>query len=102
MPYEPTDDILKQLNLTRSDIGGKEFFTGAGCDECGNSGYKGRKGIFELLEITEAMRELITERAPTTVVQNKAVELGMVTIRQDGLRNIYTGETSIEEVLKYT
>jgi type IV pilus assembly protein PilB len=102
VPYEPTDEILKQLSLTRADIGGKEFFTGAGCDECGNSGYKGRKGIFELLEINEAMRELITERAPTTVVQNKAVELGMVTIRQDGLRNIYTGETSIEEVLKYT
>ncbi|MEZ5326169.1 MAG: GspE/PulE family protein [Verrucomicrobiales bacterium] len=102
VPYEPSDEILKQLNMTRADVGDNQFFTGAGCDECGNSGYKGRKGIFELLQITEAMRELITERAPTTVVQNKAVELGMVTIRQDGIRNIFSGETSIEEVLKYT
>ncbi|MGK0189492.1 MAG: type IV pilus assembly protein PilB [Verrucomicrobiales bacterium] len=101
-PYEPTDEILAQLKLKREDVGDKKFFTGAGCDECGNSGYKGRKGIFELLKISEAMRELITERAPTTVVQQRAVELGMVTIRQDGLRNIYTGDTSIEEVLKYT
>lgn len=101
-PYEPTDELLAQLKLTRADIGDKQFFTGAGCDECGNSGYKGRKGIFELLKISEAMRELITERAPTTVVQQRAVELGMVTIRQDGLRNIYSGDTSIEEVLKYT
>jgi type IV pilus assembly protein PilB len=101
-PYEPTPELLKQLDLTQADIGDKEFFTGAGCDECGNSGYKGRKGIFELLRINEPMKELVTERAPTVVIQQKAVELGMVTIRQDGLRNIYAGDSSIEEVLKYT
>ena len=101
-PYEPTPELLQQLELTQADIGDKEFFTGAGCDECGNTGYKGRKGIFELLKITEPMRELITERAPTTVVQQKAVELGMTTIRENGLNNIYSGETTIEEVLKYT
>lgn len=101
-PYDPTPELLKQLNLTPDDVAGKQFYTGTGCAECNDTGYKGRKGIFELLKISEAMRELITERAPTTVVEQKAVELGMTTIRQDGLRNIFTGDTTIEEVLKYT
>jgi len=55
-----------------------------------------------LLRINEPMKELVTDRAPTVVIQQKAVELGMITIRQDGLRNIYNGDTTIEEVLKYT
>jgi type IV pilus assembly protein PilB len=101
-PYEPSLSVLNQLNLTQDDIGNKSFFTGNGCDKCGGSGYKGRKGIYELLDVTDPIRELITERAPTLVLKQKAIELGMVTLREDGLRNIYDGETTIEEVLKYT
>jgi type IV pilus assembly protein PilB len=101
-PYEPSLSILNQLNLTPDDIGSKSFYTGNGCDKCGGSGYKGRKGIYELLDVTDPIRELITERAPTLVLKQKAIELGMVTLREDGLRNIYDGETTIEEVLKYT
>ncbi len=101
-PYEPSLSILNQLNLTTEDIGGKSFYTGNGCEKCGGSGYKGRKGIYELLDVTDPIRELITERAPTLVLKQKAIELGMVTLREDGLRNIYDGETTIEEVLKYT
>ena len=101
-PYEPSLSILNQLNLTQDDIGNKSFYTGNGCDKCGGSGYKGRKGIYELLDVTDPIRELITERAPTLVLKQKAIELGMVTLREDGLRNIYDGETTIEEVLKYT
>ncbi len=101
-PYEPSLSILNQLNLSQGDIGGKQFYTGNGCSKCGGSGYKGRKGIYELLHVTDPIRELITQRAPTLELKQKAIELGMQTLREDGMRNIFDGETTIEEVLKYT
>ena len=101
-PYEPNQIVLNQLNLSQSDIGNKHFYTGAGCSTCNGSGYKGRKGLYELLDITDPLRELITQKAPTLVIRQKAIELGMITLREDGLRNIFDGETTIEEVLKYT
>jgi type IV pilus assembly protein PilB len=101
-PYEPNEAILNQLGISAHELGDKSFFTGAGCDSCGQSGYRGRRGLYELLNITEPIRDLITNRAPTVVIKQKAVELGMNTLREDGLRNIYLGHTTIEEVLKYT
>ena len=101
-PYEPTESVLTQLGLTPQEIGDKSFFYGSGCDVCNNTGYRGRKGIYELLDITDPLRQLINERAPSVVMKQKAIELGMDTLRQDGLRSIYLGETTIEEVLKYT
>ena len=70
--------------------------------ECNDTGYRGRKGIFELLPVSDPVRLLINERAPTVVVRQKAVELGMVPLREDGLRTIFDGLTTVEEVLKYT
>jgi type IV pilus assembly protein PilB len=101
-PYEPTESVLAQLGLTPQEIGDKSFYYGSGCDVCNNTGYRGRKGIYELLDITDPLRQLINERAPSVVMKQKAIELGMDTLRQDGLRSIYLGETTIEEVLKYT
>ena len=100
--YEPSESVLHQLGLTPQEIGDKSFYYGGGCDVCNNTGYKGRKGIYELLDITDPLRQLINERAPSVVMKQKAIELGMETLRQDGLRSIYLGETTIEEVLKYT
>jgi len=100
--YQPTEMLLAQLGFSRRDIGAKNFFYGKGCDVCNQTGYKGRKGIYELLKITDPLRELINERAPTVTLKEKAIELGMVTLRQDGLRSIFAGDTTIEEVLKYT
>jgi len=100
--YEPSDTFLAELGISRADIGDKKFYYGKGCDACNNTGYKGRKGIYELLKITDPLRELINERAPTITLKQKAVELGMVTLRQDGLRSIFAGDTTIEEVLRYT
>jgi type IV pilus assembly protein PilB len=100
--YQPSETLLEQLGISRADIGAKNFFYGKGCDACNQTGYKGRKGIYELLKITDPLRELINERAPTVTLKEKAVELGMVTLRQDGLRSIFAGDTTIEEVLKYT
>jgi len=101
-PYEPSEAILRQIGLSAHDLGDKNFYYGTGCPQCNHTGYKGRKGIYELLDITEPIRELIAQRAPTVVIRQKAIELGMTTLRSDGLRSIFEGETTIEEVLKYT
>jgi type IV pilus assembly protein PilB len=101
-PFEPTEDQLVLLNLSPLDLGDKVFHYGRGCSACNDTGYKGRKGIFELLIVSEAIRALINERAPTVVLRQKAVELGMVTLREDGLRTIFEGDTTIEEIVKYT
>lgn len=101
-PYDPSQHVLNQLGMTSHDTQGKQFFTGGGCSTCGNSGYKGRKGLFELLDMNDTLRELVTKKAPTLTLKTKAIELGMVTLREDGIRNIFDGITTIEEVLKYT
>lgn len=100
--YEPTETVLQSLGLSVHDIGDKDFFYGKGCENCNQTGYKGRKGIYELLKITDPMRELINARSPGVVMRQKAIELGMTTLREDGLRSIYDGLTTIEEVVKYT
>jgi type IV pilus assembly protein PilB len=100
--FEPTEEQLSMLNLSPHDLGDKVFHYGRGCSTCNDTGYKGRKGIYELLVTSDAIRTLINERAPTVVLRQKAVELGMVTLREDGLRGIFEGDTTIEEVVKYT
>lgn len=102
MPFEPTDSQLSLMGLSPNDLGDKVFYYGRGCRECNDSGYRGRKGIFELLTVTEPIRLLINQRSPTAVIRQKAVELGMVTLREDGLRSIFDGDTTVEEILKYT
>jgi type IV pilus assembly protein PilB len=100
--YEPDEAILSQLGLSLYDIGDKTFYFGKGCPECNHTGYKGRKGLYELLKISDPIRMMINERAPGVVLRQKAMELGMSTLRADGLRCIFDGVTTIEEVLKYT
>jgi type IV pilus assembly protein PilB len=101
-PFEPTENQLSLLNLSPHDIGDKVFYYGRGCSTCNDTGYKGRRGIYELLVVTDIMRNLINERAPTLVLRQKAMEMGMVSLREDGLRGIFDGATTIEEVVKYT
>ena len=101
-PYEPSEAILTQLEVAPHELGDKSFFTGKGCKSCADSGYKGRAGLYELLNVSDPIRELIIDRAPAVVIKQKAIELGMTTLREDGLRCIYEGRTTIEEVLKYT
>ena len=100
--YEPKEELLMQMGLSPHEIGDKNFYYGTGCDACNHTGYKGRKGIYELLTITDPIREMINKRDPSIVIKQRAVELGMVTLREDGLRSIFDGDTTIEEVLKYT
>ncbi len=100
--YEPEDDVLEQLGLTRDSISGRPFYFGAGCVQCNETGYKGRRGIYEYLRVSDPIRDLISERKPTLVIRDKAIELGMRTLREDGIRCILDGYTTVEEVLKYT
>jgi len=100
--YEPTDAVLAEIGLSRADVQDRPFYYGKGCVECNETGYKGRKGLFELLIVSEAVRELINIRAPAGVIRAKALELGMQPLRDDGVRSILNGETTVEEVLKYT
>jgi type IV pilus assembly protein PilB len=100
--YEPSESVLTQLGLTKEDTAGRPFYYGKGCMECNETGYRGRKGLFELLVISEPIRELINQRSPSSVIRGRALELGMRTLRDDGIRSILDGETTVEEVLKYT
>lgn len=75
---------------------------GKGCDQCNGTGYKGRQGLYEVMPITPALRELILDRASTSEIRQKAVEEGMLTLRHDGLEKIKKGLTTIEEVLRET
>ena len=101
-PYEPDDEVLRRLSLTRDQVGNRSFYYGRGCSVCNNTGYKGRKGIFEYLRVGPQIREMINERKPTLLIRERAREIGMRTMREDGVRNILDGYTSVDEVLRYT
>lgn len=100
--FTPEANALERLGISVQDMGGRAFYHGRGCEHCHNMGYRGRQGVFEYLPITDPIRDMINERKPTLLLRNKAIELGMRTLREDGIRNILDGYTSVEEVLKYT
>jgi len=100
--YEPDKEVIGMLDVDALEIANKKFYFGKGCADCNRSGYKGRQGLFELMTISDSIRTLITQRAPTLVLKQKAIEVGMRPLRDDGLRCIFDGLTTIEEVLKYT
>jgi len=100
--YEPDKDVINMLDVDALEIANKKFYFGKGCSDCNRSGYKSRQGLFELMSINDNIRTLITQKAPTLVLKQKAIESGMRPLREDGLRCIFDGLTTIEEVLKYT
>ena len=100
--YEPDKEVINMLDVDALEIANRKFYFGKGCPECNRSGYRGRQGLFELMTINDQLRALITQKAPTLVLKQKAVESGMRPLREDGLRCIFDGHTTIEEVVKYT
>ena len=100
--FDPDDRDLELLGLKREQIGNNKFYYGKGCPHCNNSGYKGRKALTELLLMSPQISELVLQNAPTVVIREKARELGMATMREDGIKAILNGETTMEEVLRYT
>jgi type IV pilus assembly protein PilB len=101
-PFQPEKAMLERLNLNEKISGGRPFYYGKGCSECHDTGYRGRKGIYEYLPISEPIRLLINTKKPTIEIRNKAVELGMRLLRDDGIQNIFDGYTTAEEILRYT
>jgi len=100
--FMPAKDLLGNLGLKQNEIGERKFYYGAGCEECNNSGYRGRTGLFEMIKVTDNFREMINSGAATLVLRQSAIEQGMRSLRDDGLRSIFDGESTVEEVLKYT
>lgn len=90
------------INSGKKSLSSMEFFKGKGCKQCGGSGYKGRVGIYEVLEITEEIAGMILNRASSEEINNKAVEQGMITLTQDGFMKVKQGVTTIEEILRVT
>lgn len=100
--FVPTDEDLMLLGLDRADVGDNKFYYGKGCQNCNNTGYKGRKALTEMFTMHSQLIELIMKSSPTVVLRDKARELGMVTMREDGIQAVLNGETTMEEVLRYT
>jgi type IV pilus assembly protein PilB len=100
--YEPSLDQLMELELRQDDVVGKRFYYGKGCNNCNNTGYRGRMGIYEIMLLDDDMRDLIIQHASTQVLRMEAKKRGMRTLRSAGLLAIYDGITSIEEVVRET
>ncbi|MGF1635222.1 MAG: GspE/PulE family protein [Phycisphaerae bacterium] len=100
--YTPALEQLMELGLTPDDVQGRAFYYGKGCDACNITGYRGRNGIFEMMTLDDDMRDMIVARASTQVLREEAKKRGMRTLRQAGLRLIYDGITTIEEVVRET
>ena len=100
--YTPSEEELMELALTPETVRGRRFFRGRGCDNCHKSGYRGRMAIFEIMEIDDAMRELVMQEASTSVLREHAKRRGMRSLRDAGLLAIYEGQTTIDEVVRET
>ena len=100
--YEPTEDMLMELGLTPDEVGDKKFYYGRGCEQCNNTGYRGRIGMFEIMTFNDELRDLIMKRSSTNVLRAAARKNGMRQLRENGLDIIYDGITTIEEVARET
>ncbi len=101
-PYTPTDEDLERLSLERIQVEGVQFHYGKGCEKCNNTGYKGRKALTELMVINQELREMISSNVPANELSARAIEFGMRPLREDGLMAIFNGETTVDEVVRYT
>ncbi|HQL41255.1 MAG TPA: GspE/PulE family protein, partial [Candidatus Omnitrophota bacterium] len=97
-----TEDMVKEFGLNRSDITNFKIYEAKGCEACGLTGYQGRQAIFEFLTLTEDIRTLILQKSSSTQIRNKAIQLGMRTLRQSGWEKVQQGLTSPSEVIRVT
>jgi len=101
-PYEPSDAELRALGLKREDLKTANVMKGRGCNNCNGSGNRGRFGIFEIFTVDDEARKLIYDRVPTNVLRARAREMGMRTLREDGIRKVLAGLTTPDEVIRAT
>lgn len=100
--HEPSDEELRELGVSRSSLTERHIYRSVGCPECLSTGYKGRSGIYELMVIDDDIRNLILSGVDSGTIKKKAVSKGMLTLRDDGIRLVLEGKTTIEEVLRVT
>jgi general secretion pathway protein E/type IV pilus assembly protein PilB len=101
-PYEMTEAEMEALSLDPSQLDEATIMKGAGCDKCKHLGYRGRAGIFEIFLIDDEVRHMINEKASTIELRKRAREMGMRTLREDGIRKVLAGMTTAEEVIGVT
>lgn len=101
-PYTPTHKELISIGMTEADLKGATPMKGAGCPKCGDRGYKGRRGVFELFVVTEEVQQMVYSGASLVELRRKARQSGMRSMREDGIRKVSSGMTTIEEVLGAT
>lgn len=101
-PYAPGEELLLRLGLNLSREQMSLLKRGAGCEQCGKTGYRGRKGIFEILRMDDEIRTAVVARKPATEIRQLAIEKGMRTLREDAIGKALEGQTTIEEVVRVT
>jgi len=101
-PYVPTEAEMRALNFDAATLQNANFQRGKGCADCSNTGCRGRMGIFEIFVIDDEARKLIYEKVPSSVLRSRAREMGMRTLREDGVRKILAGLTTPDEVIRAT
>ena len=99
---EPPLEVLYELGMEQADIKDQKFYRGKGCDNCNNTGYKGRIGLFELMVMNDDLREMILRNVTTDELRAKAVEYGMITLRDYGKQFVFQGHTTAEDVVRET
>jgi general secretion pathway protein E/type IV pilus assembly protein PilB len=101
-PYEPDEELLQTMGLDQDYVKNSKLMKGRGCAECGNNGYKGRMGLYEVFIVTPELQGLIYQQVPSSVIKDAARKSGMRTLREDGIRKAAAGMTTLEEVLTIT
>jgi general secretion pathway protein E/type IV pilus assembly protein PilB len=101
-PYVPTEAELRALNMDASALQNANFQKGKGCVDCSNTSFRGRMGIFEIFVVDDEARKLINEKVPSSVLRTRAREMGMRTLREDGVRKVLAGLTTPDEVIRAT
>lgn len=101
-PYEPSEYELRALNLNPDTITNANFQKGRGCDQCRSKGYRGRGGIFEIFIVDDEIRGLVNKQAAVSEIRKRARDLGMRTLREDGIRKAVSGMTTPEEIIRVT
>jgi len=100
--YSPGEEELYRLGLTSTDLGDRKLARGLGCDQCNQSGYRGRMGLYEIMQFDDELRELIMQSASTQVLRQEAKKRGMRTLREGGVLALYDGVTTVDEVVRET
>jgi len=100
--YSPDEMTLRNIGILPDEIAGATVFGAKGCEHCFNTGYRGRIGIFEILELKSRLKSLILKSFDANRIQEEALRMNMVSLRRDGIQKVLAGTTTIEEVLRVT